>query len=164
MKHETVVTVDDAKYRITHYPATKGTKLFARLTKLAAKPLAMMVQLESAQTPKGKEQKEDFEAKALGALMEALTDSLDEDSFDQMIKDVLSSTASVTDNIGVTEDFDVRFSGRHLHLFKLVGATVKFQYSDFFAGLSGALSKVSARMKSRNSPAHPKLTGESGES
>ena len=130
MQRTTELHVDERRYQSTQYSATFGLRLMHKLVKVAGKPLGMLVSsdMKSNVTP-------DF----IGSMVGALTETLDEDTFINLIYDI-TSTTQVQDEKGyrpiTAETFNVDFAGAYGHLFKLVKEVLAFQYGDFFAALA----------------------------
>ncbi len=138
MRFEEQFNIDGENYKVRHFSATRGTRIFARLVKFAGEPVAKFLSA-------GKAIKENDEAAAnavLGQAISALSSRIDENEVELLIKDILESVQVIDAKSGQlrgvgAEYFDVHFQGRIGHLFKVLGKTVAFQYSDFLGGLAG---------------------------
>lgn len=138
MRFEEDFDLDGEKYKVKHFSATRGTKIFSRLVKFAGEPIAKFLSA-------GKALKENDDAAAnavLGQAISALSARIDENEVETLVKDILDSVQVIDAKSGKLravggEYFDVHFQGRIGHMFKLVGRTVAFQYSDFLGDLAG---------------------------
>ena len=138
MRFEERFEIDGEKYLVKHFSATRGTKIFARLVKFAGEPVAKFLSA-------GKALKDNDDAAAnavLGQAISALSSRIDENEVETLIKDILDSVQVIEGKSGKlravgAEYFDVHFQGRIGHLFKVLGKTVAFQYSDFLGDLAG---------------------------
>jgi len=138
MRFEEDFEIDGENYKVKHFSATRGTRIFARLVKFAGEPVAKFLTA-------GKAIKENDEVAAnavLGQAISALSSRIDENEVEGLIKDILDSVQVIEAKSGKlrsvgAEYFDVHFQGRIGHLFKVLGKTVAFQYSDFLGDLAG---------------------------
>jgi hypothetical protein len=138
MRFEEDFEIDGENYKVKHFSATRGTRIFARLVKFAGEPVAKFLSA-------GKAIKENDEVAAnavLGQAITALSSRIDENEVEGLIKDILDSVQVIDAKSGKlravgAEYFDVHFQGRIGHLFKVLGKTVAFQYSDFLGDLAG---------------------------
>jgi|GEM_PF-1079357 len=156
MRFEEQFEIDGENYKVKHFSATRGTKIFARLVKFAGDPIAKFLSA-------GKAIKENDDAAAnavLGHAISALSARIDENEVETLIKDILDSVQVIEAKSGKlrgvgAEYFDVHFQGRIGHMFKVVGKAVAFQYSDFLgdlAGLQGLQSLAGAKSEAAESP------------
>ena len=137
MRFEEQFEIDGETYKVKHFSATRGTRIFSRLVKFAGEPVAKFLSA-------GKAIKNNDEAAAnevLGQAISALSSRIDENEVEVLIKDILDSVQVIEAKTGKlrgvgAEYFDVHFQGRIGHLFKVLGKTVAFQYSDFLGGLA----------------------------
>lgn len=137
MRFEENFEIDGEKYKVKHFSATRGTRIFARLVKFAGEPVAKFLSA-------GKAIKENDDAAAnvvLGQAISALSSRIDENEVETLIKDILDSVQVIDAKSGKirgvgAEYFDVHFQGRIGHLFKVLGKAVAFQYSDFLGDLA----------------------------
>lgn len=138
MRFEEQFEIDGENYKVKHFSATRGTRIFARLVKFAGEPVAKFLSA-------GKSLKENDDTAAnavLGQAISALSSRIDENEVEALIKDILDSVQVIDAKSGKlrgvgAEYFDVHFQGRIGHLFKVLGKTVAFQYSDFLGDLAG---------------------------
>jgi len=137
MRFEEQFEIDGETYKVKHFSATRGTRIFSRLVKFAGEPVAKFLSA-------GKAIKDNDEAAAnavLGQAISALSSRIDENEVEVLIKDILDSVQVIEAKTGKlrgvgAEYFDIHFQGRIGHLFKVLGKTVAFQYSDFLGGLA----------------------------
>lgn len=137
MRFEEQFEIDGETYKVKHFSATRGTRIFARLVKFVGEPIAKFLSA-------GKALKENDDAAAnavLGQAISALSSRIDETEVETLIKDILDSVQVIEAKTGKlrgvgAEYFDVHFQGRIGHLFKVLGKTIAFQYSDFLGGLA----------------------------
>lgn len=155
MRFEEQFDIDGETYKVKHFSATRGTRIFARLVKFAGEPIAKFLSA-------GKAIKDNDDAAAnavLGQAISALSSRIDENEVEVLIKDILESVQVIEAKSGKirgvgAEYFDVHFQGRIGHLFKVLGKTIAFQYSDFLGdlaelqGLQGLASKPESKVQS----------------
>jgi len=138
MRFEGQFEIDGEIYQVKHFSATRGTKIFARLVKFAGEPIAKFLS-----AGKAVKESDDLVANAvLAQAISALSVRIDENEIETLIKDILDSVQVIDSKSGKlrsvgNEYFDVHFQGRIGHMFKVIGKTVAFQYSDFLGGLAG---------------------------
>lgn len=154
MRFEEQFDIDGETYKVKHFSATRGTRIFARLVKFAGEPIAKFLSA-------GKAIKDNDDAAAnavLGQAISALSSRIDENEVEVLIKDILESVQVIEAKSGKirgvgAEYFDVHFQGRIGHLFKVLGKTIAFQYSDFLGdlaelqGLQGLASKQESKVQ-----------------
>ena len=154
MRFEEQFDIDGETYKVKHFSATRGTRIFARLVKFAGEPIAKFLSA-------GKAIKDNDDAAAnavLGQAISALSSRIDENEVEVLIKDILESVQVIEAKSGKirgvgAEYFDVHFQGRIGHLFKVLGKTIAFQYSDFLGdlaelqGLQGLASKPESKVQ-----------------
>lgn len=155
MRFEDQFEIDGETYKVKHFSATRGTKIFARLLKFAGEPLSKFLS-----AGKSLKENDDLQADAvLGQAISALAYRIDETEIETLIKDILDSVQVIEKKDGKlravgNEYFDVHFQGRIGHMLKVVMKTVAFQYSDFLGGLAdlqglqGFASKAAQASKS----------------
>lgn len=138
MRYGEQFSIDGQNYKVRHFSATRGTRIFARLVKFAGDPVAKFLS-----AGKALKENDDMAANAvLGQAISALSSRIDENEVETLIKDILESVQVIDAKSGQlrgvgAEYFDVHFQGRIGHLFKVLGKTVAFQYSDFLGDLAG---------------------------
>lgn len=131
------IEIDGTRYTLTQYPATTAVKLLVKLTKVIGKPVAII-------TAAGLDAS--LSMSLVSEAVDALSQNLDPDQFDKMIKEILSGTRfHLEDGKSRELIFDMDFQGRIGHLFKLLKAVLQFQYSDFLGEIAAASSTLSAR-------------------
>lgn len=142
MKHTTEIFVDDIKYSCTQYPAEKGLRLFTRLSKIVAGPIAMITAGE-----KGLDV--DISSNVFGAAIKELMGNIDEEKVIVLIRDLLSSTDIIMDNGRKSFDFNTHFAGNYGHLFKLLKEVITFQFGDVVSFLAGLAGKGEVAVKNK---------------
>lgn len=134
------VTVDDKRYSVTQFSATKGTKILTRLTMLLGEPLSVFMADQEADAQK-----------VLPVAISALCARLDEDVVVNTLKELMDG---VRDENGPIQ-FDTHFAGRFGHMFKLLPKILEVQYGDFLgvlfvaAGSKQILPTMKAKTKTR---------------
>ena len=131
------VVVDSTTYMITHWSASKGLKIMARLTKLLGESVMHLTGGSKANLTE--EEKKSQVENSLALAVRALCDKLDEEVVLQTVKEILETTCEGPTS--AQADFEIRFSGRMGHLFSVMVETLKFQYADFLDGTGGLLSR-----------------------
>ena len=131
--------LDGMQYKSTQYGATKGIKLLTKLSKLFAKPIAVLSVgggLDAKLTPD-----------LIGSALDGVLTELNEDEFDLLIKRVLETTQTQNNDtwVPITGNyFDVHFAGKYGHMFKLLKEVLGFQYNDFLSGITSLQEKLVA--------------------
>jgi hypothetical protein len=142
------------RYKIRQFSATKGTKIFTRLLKVAGEPISKMISAGSAAKKNDAATSNELIAEAVGIL----ASKLDENDTLSLVKELLESV-QVYDKKGSLRDvgndyFDVHFQGRIGLMFKVVGQVIAFQYKDFFSefaslvGLAGVAKQPASESPS----------------
>lgn len=142
MKRTHQVTIDGVTYSITQYMATRGQQLLVRLLKLFGRSFGLIA-----------DQVKDGEMDLLNlditSVLESLVSNLEPEQSTWIIKEILAGT-QIHDGTQVREiNYDIDFSGRYLHLGKLLKEVLLFQYSDFLGGLA-SLGQGAARKTSQS--------------
>lgn len=143
------------KYKMRQFSATKGTKIFTRLLKVAGEPISKMISAGSAAKKNDEAASNDLIAQAVGIL----ASKLDENETLLLIKELLDSVQvydpkGTLRNVG-SDYFDIHFQGRIGLMLKVVGKVIAYQYKDFFSefaslvGLTG-MANPSATPESPN--------------
>lgn len=130
------VVIGEHTYLITHWSASKGLLIMARLTKLLGESI---MHLTGGAKPTTEEEKKEQIENSLALAMRALCEKLDEALVLQTVKEILETTCEGPTS--AQADFETRFAGRMGHLLSVLVETVKFQYADFFEGTGGLLSR-----------------------
>jgi hypothetical protein len=141
MKEIKAIEVDGTKYAVNHYITSYGIKLLTEIFKLLGE--SMIKKLLEAKEGAASE----IDPEKGGQAIAALTAKLDEDTADRIIKKILCNTLPENSSFSVVDDYDERFRGRYIHLFKLTFKTLEVQYGDFLGALGGfaKLSKAVAK-------------------
>lgn len=142
MRHYTEITIGEDRYTVSQFPATKGTKVLARLVRLIGEPMSYLLDQDG--------QASDVFPKAARALV----DHLDENETMALVNDLLGSVTTG----GAPIIFDTHFQGRIGHLFKLLKEVVQYQYEDFLDVVAGGNPVQTATA----SPSPSTSTGPSG--
>lgn len=132
------VSVDGRRYILNQYTAGKAVKLLARIAKVIGKPIALIT---------GGGMGKEMTGEILATAVDALTQNLEPDDLDKMIRDILEGTLLIdgNKNKNVVAIFDIEFAGELGHLFNLLKEVLKFQYSDFLAVTAVATQGLTAR-------------------
>jgi hypothetical protein len=156
IKMQTDILVDDEKYVVQLYSPTFGLTLYAKLVRLLGDPVTKLMRMVPRGTaPSALLEFEmgagAFDTDAIGSAIQSLFINLREEDFAPLLKEILSETRLPTLD-PVTSQFETRFAGRYVHLFKLVAKTLGVQYKDFLSGIVKQASVVSAAAASRVAP------------
>lgn len=139
MRKEVKKNIDGLEYTFYQFPATDGTKVLIRLSKLLGEPLGML----GGDVLKGgiKGAVGTDAGHAIGKAVKALTDNIDvEETYNLIMmffKHVQHNGNSLSDI------YDVHFQGKYSLVFKILKAALEVQYGNFFgelAAMSGAMS------------------------
>jgi hypothetical protein len=140
LQQQVEVTVDGEAYVVQLYGPTYGLRLWSKLLRLMGEPLVKLVsmfknqKIGSAADIMGFDLSK-LDTDAAASALQTLFAGLRDDEFPDLVKEILSSTYFKQGLSPVGDQFENHFSGRYLHLFKLVAKTLAVQYADFFAGL-----------------------------
>lgn len=130
--------IDGVRYSTTQYSGTKGLTLFAKIAKIAGKPIGILV---------GSGLDAEVKPNMIGLAVEALTQNLEPEDFVKTIKEILEGTIIYTDGENRPIIFDKDFGGGIGHLFKLLKHVLAFQYSDFLGGIAEITPAITVRSK-----------------
>lgn len=124
-RHKHTTTIEGLEFAVIEFPATEGLRLLTTLTKLLAGPVAAALE---ALPPGGLARLLDQEMNfsLVGKAVGALSDRLDEDQVDELVKRLLACT--YLDGKEVRPQFDVLFQGRYTTLFKLVWYVLRVNF------------------------------------
>ena len=129
--------VDDTRYITNKYHTPDALRIFAILSKLIGKPFGILAG-------------QGFDAEAsknlVGEAIDALTQNIDPDKFDHIVKDALKTTEIFTENRKRPIMFNNDFQGKTLHLFKVLKHVLMFQFADFLGEL-GTIIPAAVPMK-----------------
>lgn len=142
--------VGGVRYIGNQYPAATGIKIFARLVRLAGKPVAALLGEDfSALQIDGSIFSKLVEKKLNAAKMiEAVAEVADPHELESICKELLSGLEIVQDGRKRSIAFDIDFQGRIGHLFKVLGMVIKNQFADFFDA-AGAQPDAPAKTPNR---------------
>ena len=124
------VELNGSSYQITQFTATKGVKFFRKVSKY----LSPLVGLMGAK---------DGDGDAVSQAIDALLDNLGDDSFDILVKELVTSSGFVGED-GTQIKFDYFFAGNYGSLITLITEIVKFNYETVFQG--GVFENLSAQI------------------
>jgi hypothetical protein len=122
--------INNNSYTVTQFPATKSLKMLHRVGKFISAPLSALA--KDVQTSKGI-MDQNISTETLGKAVQAFFESCDENTFEQTVKELLTST---TKN-GKQLVFDIDFCGNMGELMKLLAFILEVNYKDFFSGIGG---------------------------
>ncbi len=133
-------TIDGKTYIMGKYMVEDGLEIWATLQQKFARPLGILVggalggmKTEGGLTLEGL-LSSDLD---IPGLLESLFQNLAPKEIAPLAKSILTGTKIQKGNELHTVDLNVDFSGNYVGLFKLLGAVLAFQYSDFFDVLTG---------------------------
>lgn len=125
--------IDGIAYVCSQFPATKGLKMLHRVGRFISGPLSA---LAGDLKPGQKVSALDMSTESLGKAIEAFFDSCDENTFENTVKDLLTSTTRE----GRPINFDIDFAGQLGHLMKVLAFVLEVNFKDFFSGIGGLKS------------------------
>ncbi|BBO74398.1 hypothetical protein DSCW_18150 [Desulfosarcina widdelii] len=141
MGREAVVKIiDDHEYTFHQMPPKQSMKLLLRIFKIVGAPAGAVADGAKANFKSLMDADLD-----ISRIMGALCDRIDENEVEGIVDDLLSQ-AICKGRGEVSRNFDSIFKGRLPHLFKVVGAALQAEYSDFFDEWSGAARDLVARL------------------
>ena len=124
--------LDGITFSTTQFGAMRAFKLMARLIKQVGPAMGALTGAEAT-----------TELSTMGPALVGALESLDPDEAARLLLDILAGTSALVDGknmdfIGKTaqSNFDIVFTGRLGTMFKVVGAALQLNYSDFFAGVT----------------------------
>jgi len=130
MKESKTLVVDDKTYIVSHYSPTKGRKLAWKLGNILSGSLGVI-----------QSKLDDNIENAISEIVQPIFEKLDPDEFDALFQEVLSTTEIKENNQIRPINWQLDFMGEYMHQAKLLVEVLKFQFSDFFAGV-GAITAV----------------------
>lgn len=130
-RKNTEFEIDGTRYASTQYSGTKGTELFVKVIKSIGEPLSYI--MKGAQGGIDSE----FNLEMFGSALRSFASTAEPKEFTAMMKEILDGTLIFVDNQNRTIQYDVDFSGRIGHMFKVVFHILKFQFSDFLDVVGG---------------------------
>lgn len=151
MQEVTVYTVDNEEYEFRHMDPVKASRLLVRVVKPLLKPLGAA--LSGAKDMAGALDANLDMAGAFGAL----ADTLNEDEFDRLLKELLAVVRLKT---GMELIPSLHFEGRVFHMHKVAFKSFEHNFHDFLAEMSGAVGFLRRTM----TQGQPASTGSSGAS
>ena len=125
-----VVELGDSSYQITQFTATKGLRFF----RMVSKYLSPLIGLMGAKEGDGD---------AVSQAIESLMDNLGDDTFDTLVKDMVSASGFVGTG-GEQVKFDYFFAGEYGKLITLITEIVKFNFGSVFQ--EGVFENLSAQI------------------
>lgn len=133
-------TIDGRKITVTQFPGRRGLKLKTKLAKLLGPSIFTALKSVSG---KGDLLDKDVNLETAGEAIEKLLEKVDENSWENLIFELLSMTRINSQEI-TAELFDAEFAGSFVTLYKIVAFVLEVNYKDFL-GLTGiGLSKPQA--------------------
>lgn len=122
--------IDGVTYVCSQFPATKGLKMLHRVGRFISGPLSA---LAGDMKPGQKVTAMDLSTETLGKAIQAFFESCDEATFENTVKDLLTSTT----RDGKPVNFDIDFAGQLGHLMKVLAFVLEVNFKDFFSGIGG---------------------------
>lgn len=122
--------VEGTAYEITQFPATRANKLLVRFMKLVGPSLGDIFSIDQAKA----KSLDPEETKKIGSALQKLAMNVNENEWDELTKELLSSV--LVGSACVADDFDTRFQGKLFQAYMLLGQVLWVNYEDFFAGLA----------------------------
>lgn len=150
MRGNVVKEIDKETYEIWHLPAELAITTLTKLTRIIGEPMGKaMGGLESSS---GSLMDANVNFNIIGHAIGLLASRLDENEVMLIIKTMLKYVHKKESNGKLREcDLELDFQGRIMHLFKVVQASLEFNYSDFFAGIKSRLKEVFPAISNPNS-------------
>ncbi len=148
MALEEKLTIEDTKYIIYPFGASKALKVFKILMDKVGAPLALMMNgLNLSDIMKS-----EINGEAISKGINELSSKMDEDEFTDLIIDLLTKVEILEKNqqVPINKDmFDVQFAGGRIsHIPKLIMAVVKLNYANFLPKGGGGIVGKAAKTAS----------------
>lgn len=146
MRHHYDFEIDGVKYAGNQFAPSKALRIFARLVRIAGKPVAALLGEDFSSLKIDKE----LVAKVLGAklnlpaLVESIAEVADPDEIDSLTKALTEGLIVYVDGKSRDVSFEIDFQGRIGHLFKVIGKVLVNQFADVF-GVAVARPVVPAK-------------------
>jgi len=144
MREPKEVTIDEVTYKMYPLSPFKSSKILTRILKLIGRPLGKLIG-ESQKDAKGNGSllDADVNPEIIGMALEALTERMEENAIEKLMKDLLPTdliTFSVDGEdykkiVNIESHMNKREKGL-MHLFKLVKFSLEVNYSDFLGEIA----------------------------
>ena len=127
-------TIDGKGYEFYMMPPSKALRILIQLAKRALGPVGGALDGSGASLVDLMKTKVN-----LNGLLSRLAENLDEEWAQQLVTGLLEH---VRHEGGTQIIFEVEFTGKLMHLFKIVGKALEVNYADFWEGLRAALASA----------------------
>lgn len=142
------VEIDGTTYVVAALPAMQAVRLWHRLVKALGPALSKLVGAFVGTSRGGFELEKvdlaDVDLDALGAAVATFFDSLPEEKFDAMIRDLLSTVVVQGSSVALSKSIDAHFRGNLSAMFRLAGASLEVNFGDFLDVLRSVASRAPA--------------------
>jgi len=119
--------IDGVRYETSIFTGSRALKILVRVFRIIGKPIGAALEGNDG----GKLSLSNLNID-IGLAIKAIADNADSEVFEPLIKDIIASTL----RNGVKINFDLDFSGKMGHLFRVIAFVLQSNYSDFFDGIS----------------------------
>ena len=153
MREPENLVIDGETYFTSQYGASFGLKMFGKITALCSESLAELTKASagaSIEEAEGDDVNPQW-IEAGGKAISKLANKIDPELLPDLTKQILSTTKVSKDgnHIAIDRVYDAHFAGRMLHLFKVVGAVLMYQYEDFRSVFTDLTSEVAPAPRKR---------------
>lgn len=142
MREPKRTTIDDVQYNVTPMSPIAASKLLTRLLKIVGEPIGKLASLKKEEGAKGLLDS-NIDGDLIGEALSALTEKLDENEIESILKRVISpdyvTFSTDGDSWKKLVSIDGHFSqyGGMAGMFKLARFVLETNYSDFLKDLVG---------------------------
>lgn len=135
--------LDGNEYILTKYPARKGLKLLAKLSKILGEPLGYVL---------SQDMDKNVDPQMIGKGLSLLFNNIDPDDFVDLCEEIFNGQLIVIkgQNIDINDVLDVHFAGESDKIMSLVFEVLKFQYQNFLAKVATVTPTAAATTKTVN--------------
>jgi len=142
MKKPETITVDGKSYDVNAYDTSVGMVLLTDIILTAGEPLINLFM--SIKGDKKRLTEMEIEPAQIQMIMSGLYARVGSKTIDDLFKRMLAGTFIANSSEDVSKSYDTYFQGEYMHLFKVVFAVFKVQFSDFWKGLGASVNKAQA--------------------
>lgn len=150
------IIVDGEKYIVQLFSPTVGVTLQAKLFSILGDPFIKVAGMFKGSGTIENAIKtfdlDELDMDQAALALQSLFSNLKPEEVVPLMREILSSTFFAVSFNPVNDQFETHFSGRYMHLYKLVGQTIGAQYADFLSGLKKRKSAEKSALASIPKP------------
>lgn len=137
MRNSSELIVGSDRYMVTHYSATVAGELFIELQKkIGGAIVAALV---------GADQESKVDAGLVAEMIQKAVPNFARGEFTRLAREIFSGALTFTEtgqNVQLNDVYDIHFQGRIAHLYKVLAAVLKFQFSDFLGEAAESTAEI----------------------